>query len=232
MLLRFMCAIFSGLFVPNKSPHNPKNTIPTIKDLQELSPEAFEHWVADIFRARGYEAVIQGTHGTGGDHGIDIIIQRPGERAVVQCKNFRAWAVGEPTMRDLFGTMHAAGADRAYLVTTGRTTGPARAWVIGKPIEIWDGKDLARILGEPTPIASPIDDRARRPSSINGQGDGEIRNPASTSHREHNVSACPKCGSALILRTQRKDGSRFWGCSSYPKCWHTAPIEPESGSVT
>ena len=67
MLRRLIRAIFSGLFVPTKSPHNPKNTIPTIKDLQELSPEAFEHWVADIFRARGYEAVIQGTHGTGLD---------------------------------------------------------------------------------------------------------------------------------------------------------------------
>lgn len=232
MLRQFMRAIFSGLFLPTKSQHNDKNYIPTIKELQELSPEAFEHWVADIFRARGYEAVIQGTHGTGGDHGIDIIIQRPGERAVVQCKNFRAWAVGEPTMRDLFGTMHAAGADRAYLVTTGRTTGPARAWVMGKPIEIWDGKDLARILGESTPIAPPFDGTARRPGPMDGQGDGEVKNLASASHLEHNVTACPNCGSALILRTQRKDGSRFWGCSSYPKCRHTAPMEPESGTAT
>lgn len=32
---------------------------------------------------------------------------------------------------------------------------------------------------------------------------------------------CPKCGSALILRESRRGknvGSKFWGCSQYPKC--------------
>lgn len=30
--------------------------------------------------------------------------------------------------------------------------------------------------------------------------------------------ACPRCGQAMVLRTSRKDGSQFWGCSGYPKC--------------
>ncbi|NCA72487.1 MAG: NERD domain-containing protein [Sphingobacteriia bacterium] len=32
---------------------------------------------------------------------------------------------------------------------------------------------------------------------------------------------CPKCGSALVLRTVKKgprSGDRFWGCSTYPQC--------------
>mgnify|MGYP000863826111 CR=1 FL=1 len=32
---------------------------------------------------------------------------------------------------------------------------------------------------------------------------------------------CPKCGSKMILRTARTgkyEGSKFWGCSSFPKC--------------
>jgi hypothetical protein len=32
---------------------------------------------------------------------------------------------------------------------------------------------------------------------------------------------CPKCGSALVLRTVKKGpkaGDRFWGCSTYPQC--------------
>lgn len=33
------------------------------------------------------------------------------------------------------------------------------------------------------------------------------------------VPACPKCGKPMKLRTRRKDGVKFWGCSDFPKCW-------------
>jgi ssDNA-binding Zn-finger/Zn-ribbon topoisomerase 1 len=29
---------------------------------------------------------------------------------------------------------------------------------------------------------------------------------------------CPECGSKLVERTSSKTGSKFMGCSSYPKC--------------
>jgi len=38
---------------------------------------------------------------------------------------------------------------------------------------------------------------------------------------------CPKCASPLTLRTAKSDanaGSKFYGCSAYPKCRHTAPF--------
>ena len=38
---------------------------------------------------------------------------------------------------------------------------------------------------------------------------------------------CPKCGSALILRTVKKGpraGDRFWGCSTYPRCRVMQPL--------
>ena len=42
------------------------------------------------------------------------------------------------------------------------------------------------------------------------------------SRMEH-VSAgkeCPKCGSELIVRRNKRDGSRFFGCSNFPECKH------------
>lgn len=30
--------------------------------------------------------------------------------------------------------------------------------------------------------------------------------------------ACPRCGSAMVLKTKRKDGGRFWGCPQFPDC--------------
>jgi len=39
---------------------------------------------------------------------------------------------------------------------------------------------------------------------------------------------CPRCGNAMILRTARRGssaGNRFWGCSGYPTCRATQPID-------
>ncbi|MDH4100317.1 MAG: four helix bundle suffix domain-containing protein [Nitrospirota bacterium] len=40
---------------------------------------------------------------------------------------------------------------------------------------------------------------------------------------------CQTCGKPMVVRTSRKGpkaGSRFWGCSGYPDCKVTQPIEP------
>ena len=39
---------------------------------------------------------------------------------------------------------------------------------------------------------------------------------------------CPLCGKPLVVRTARKGqraGSQFWGCSAYPACKGTRPLE-------
>ncbi|QTP58323.1 nuclease [Billgrantia antri] len=56
--------------------------------------------------------------------------------------------------------------------------------------------------------------------------------PSRETHRQHvkqlkarfessSDRACPKCGSAMVLRTSKRGanaGNQFWGCSAYPKC--------------
>ena len=34
---------------------------------------------------------------------------------------------------------------------------------------------------------------------------------------------CPKCGEQLIIRRNKREGTRFFGCSNYPECVHTEP---------
>lgn len=36
---------------------------------------------------------------------------------------------------------------------------------------------------------------------------------------------CPKCETPFVLRTSRKDGNKFYGCSNYPNCRETAPYQ-------
>ena len=99
-------------------------TATTLAELQALSPEDFEEWVAACFRKMGYSAKVTGTHGTGGDHRVDVIAKKPGEKAVVQCKSWKVGQVGEPEVRDLYGAMRHYRADKAYLVTSGCQSPP------------------------------------------------------------------------------------------------------------
>ena len=54
---------------------------------------------------------------------------------------------------------------------------------------------------------------------------------ASLEARYASKSVCPKCGSGLVLRTARSGsmaGTRFYGCSTYPKCRHKVPHEEDA----
>ncbi len=171
----------------------------TLRELQALSPEAFEDWAAARFRALGWQVEV--TAATG-DHGVDLMVERAGERAIVQCKRFRGRTVGEPVLRDLYGAMYDAGADRAFLVTTGQLTRPAAEWIQGKPIEVWDGEALAQ---------APL----RRPAR---------RRPAPPAPAAALRPLCPQCGKELVHRRDPHTGEHYLGCPNYPACRYARPM--------
>lgn len=35
---------------------------------------------------------------------------------------------------------------------------------------------------------------------------------------------CPACGAPQVVRTNHKNGNKFYGCSTYPKCTYTKSI--------
>ena len=114
----------------------------TLEQLLALSPSEFEEWTGVLFERHGYR--VHNTPDTA-DHGIDLMVTSPrGERAVVQCKRYRG-TVGEPVVRDLYGTVLHVGADLGFLVTTGRISRAARIWAQGKPLELIDGQRLVRL---------------------------------------------------------------------------------------
>lgn len=64
---------------------------------------------------------------------------------------------------------------------------------------------------------------------------GKIKNSSATKQQHINslkerfssTTTCPKCGSSLILRTAKKGkniGAKFYGCTAFPKCRFTKPI--------
>lgn len=122
---------------------NKFSNLQTLDELLSLSPVAFEVLVAELFISYGFQAE---TSGGSSDHGVDVLVfNDQGEKWVVQCKRYHH-SVGEPVVRDLYGTMLHEEAQRAYLITTGRFSNHAVQWAEGKPIVLYDGEALIRFI--------------------------------------------------------------------------------------
>jgi HJR/Mrr/RecB family endonuclease len=116
--------------------------VQTLAHMMALEPAEFETWVGMMFQLNGYR--IRNTP-LSGDHGVDIEVSRPPmNTGLVQCKRYRG-TVGEPVVRELYGTLIHERADRAWLATTGAISRKAREWAAGKPIELWDGQKLVEL---------------------------------------------------------------------------------------
>ncbi|MFJ9342604.1 restriction endonuclease [Streptomyces sp. NPDC101733] len=115
-------------------------------DLFAMDPIAFENLVAELFRAMGMEAV---TTQRSGDGGVDVEALDPapirGGRIVVQVKRYRN-TVPPTAVRDLYGTVQDAGANKGVLVTTSSFGPGSYTFANGKPLELVPGVELVDLL--------------------------------------------------------------------------------------
>ena len=103
-----------------------------------FNPFDFEHVIADLFRARGYE--IEGEVGVGTDRGVDVLAVSGGKRTVIQVKKYQG-NVGGPDINKTLGAMAAAEADNCLVISTGSFTEQALSIASRAPgIELWDGE--------------------------------------------------------------------------------------------
>ena len=137
----------------------------------------------------------------------------------MQCKQWRAFKVGVPVVRELYGVMAAKGAAGGFVVTSGRFTAEAEAVAEGRNVRLLDGPKLERMLkqargnvGAPQAVAAPV-----------AQAAGSVRQNAGPLN-----PTCPKC-SQQMKRRQATKGARagrdFWGCVTYPQCRGTRAVE-------
>ncbi|GAP14120.1 restriction endonuclease [Longilinea arvoryzae] len=127
----------------NRDAWRALRTARSVQELQELTPEEFEELIAVFFRSFNYRARRVGQTG---DHGVDLVVytKRQG-KWIVQCKRYRS-SVGEPVVRDFYGTMLHEAASQGFVMTTGTFTPQAVEWVRGKPITLYDGPALVKLL--------------------------------------------------------------------------------------
>ena len=117
-----------------------------IDTLQNLDGHAFEGVVAGLLKAMGLRTE---RSKLSADGGIDVIAycDEPLLRGkyIIQCKRQMA-PVGEPVLRDLYGTMMSERAAKGILITTSRFTQSAHSFAQDKPMELISGNELIGLL--------------------------------------------------------------------------------------
>ena len=117
-------------------------------DFTKYDGYEFEDLITKVLKAMGF--LVEQTS-LSGDGGIDIIIydERPITKGkyIIQCKNWTN-LVGEPPVRDLFGTVMSERANKGILITTSAFTKQAKKFADGKNLELLDYNGLMKIFND------------------------------------------------------------------------------------
>ncbi len=173
----------------------------SIDTIRSLSWKDFEFLVSEAYRRKGYAVEERGAGGP--DGGVDLVLRKDNLKTFVQCKQWRDERVGVSIVRELFGVMAAEGANRGIIVTSGGYTPDAMDFARGNPLELIDGSRLVRLISD-------------------------VRRNTGKQLGQSVDMQCPQCGSSMILRTAKHGknfGNQFWGCSQFPQCRATRPVE-------
>lgn len=172
-----------------------------LDSIRALGWREFEELVGEAYRRQGYTVIENTTAGP--DEGIDLVLKKDGGLVLVQCKQWKSAKVGVNIVRELLGVMTAKRATSGILITSGVFTQEAKNFAADKPIDLVDGTQLLQLIGQVQK------ERVISPEST----------PA---------NLCPKCGGEMVMRTAQRGpnpGQKFWGCSNFPRCRYTKPIQ-------
>ena len=183
------------------------DTRTTLESLAAGGWRQFEQLVGEAFRRQGY--AVEETGLGGPDGGIDLILRKDGRRTLVQCKQWKRQQVGVSVVREMAGLLAHHQAQAVKIVCIGSYTSDAEAFARGTPIELISGERFLEMIQAAQQTGAP----RRQPDQRNEPT--WTQPPADTSPQRH---ACPRCGSALVQRTNRRTGEGFLGCSQFPKC--------------
>ena len=181
-----------------------------VSSASDMTWREFEMLIGEAYRRQGYSVY---ETSPGPDGGVDLAMKKGGEKYIVQCKHWRAYKVGVPVVRELYGVMAARGAAGAMVVTSGAFTAEAKSFAQGRNITLIDGKALDKLIQSA---------RAEQPAQVPRNASA----PACELRAER-APTCPKCSAAMVKREAKRGanvGQQFWGCTNYPGCRGTIPI--------
>jgi restriction system protein len=183
-------------------------------------PTEWSKVVFDTIEWRRFEAVVEALFGQAGfitkaqrhgpDGGVDVWLfskhQPDGSPvSLVQCKHWHGKRVGVDNVRELRGVMAAHNVGRGQFATTSEFTSEAELFAKENGINLLNLRGLLSLISQRT-----ADQQAEL---LQVALEGEYWKPT-----------CANCGTKLIERTPKNGGTRFWGCTNYPRCRTTMPM--------
>ena len=178
-------------------------TTTLLDQLRAIDWFQFEKIVALAYQKLGYTVTRRG--GANPDGGIDLVIEKDGQRSAVQCKQWKTWNVGVKAVREFLGALTDAGMHHGIFITLRGYTSDAKQLAEKHGIEIVNEAGLAQLL-----------------ESTDAKHDPEVLDLLQDTRK-----FCPKCEREMVLRTASKGlnaGGQFWGCSAYPRCRFTMQL--------
>jgi len=173
--------------------------------------DQFELVIAEAFRRKGYTVEICAA--LGADGGVDVKLTRDGALTLVQCKQWKAWKVKVPAIREFYGVLTSEGAQRGIFITSGNFTKDAFDFAQGKPIDLLSRPAVEQLVRDAEQPGENLWDVA---SWIDGFIAGAwIAKPL-----------CPFCQQQMVLRST-KAGHRLWGCLRFPRCKGKRDVRPD-----
>ena len=184
------------------------------------APERAQQWSPAVLAAiewRRFEALCEAffaqaglatrSQSHGADGGVDIWLQSKHMAAprIVQCKHWLSKPVGVKEMREFRGVMASHQLQSSTYVTSSTFTADATAFAKANSIQLQDGAALLKLIGQRTP--------EEQAALLAVAQEGEYWKPT-----------CASCGTKTVERERKRDGSKFWGCSNYPRCKSMFPM--------
>jgi HJR/Mrr/RecB family endonuclease len=144
------------------------------EEVRFMSGAQFEVFVADLFRAMGHQATLLGG---AGDQGVDIVVDRRGERVAVQCKNYQRPANNKPVQEVFAGAQYHRCVEAWVVAPAGYTRG-AIELAKSTGVSLYDANTIRRWIGEVDKLekerASETEFKTRHPSPENSPINKEI----------------------------------------------------------
>ena len=116
----------------------------SIVKINRMGAIEFEEFVGKVFSWYGYDVE---TTSASGDEGVDLKLYKGSRLECVQVKH-HSKPIGQPVIRDFYGSLVHFGAAKGYLVTNNTFTLQAEKFSRGKPIELVDGARLIKLIQE------------------------------------------------------------------------------------
>lgn len=117
----------------------------SLQELQQMDNEDFEHFVAEIWSAMGYDTQV--TQG-GSDRGIDVVATTDEERVMIQAKRYSSGnKVGAPDIREYSALYQQEGATDVVVVTTSEFSSDALELAPEIGVTVVDGEGLVEMIG-------------------------------------------------------------------------------------